>query len=286
MQNNTQYLQEDTIDLRELFSTLKKRKKLIWSVTVLFTLLALAYAVLSKPVFEVKVLMELAQIDKKPVQDLIDLKQKLETVFEVNAKKKEILLPIISEVSLPKDTKNIMLLRAEGYDNASTQVKLQEVIDHILASQDNELTSYTNSQNDRLALVKQKIARNEQILKEIEERMNDYENKLLSISKQDAALAGIYAIEIGKKQSELYSVKEKIYDMQNSKNDLELSISPLKLQKATMIGNFDVLDHPIKPKKKLIIVVGFVTGLMLSLILAFFLEFMSGMRSKEVTEKD
>ncbi|WP_309498466.1 Wzz/FepE/Etk N-terminal domain-containing protein [Sulfurovum sp.] len=284
MQNNTQYTQEDTIDLRELFSVLKKRKKLIWGVTALFTLLALAYAVLAKPVFEVKAVIELAQIDKKPVQDLIDLKQKLEIVFEVNAKKKGILLPIISEVSLPKETKNIMLLQAQGYDNASAQLKLQEVIDYALVSQDKELRSYLDSQNEKLTLAKEEIGRDGQLIKEIEERMTDYENKLLSISKQDAALAGIYAIEIGKKQTELNSVKDRIYNLQNSKNNLELSISPLKIQKATMVGNFDVQDHPIKPKKTLIVVVAFVTGLMLSIFLAFFLEFIGGSRKEEDSE--
>jgi uncharacterized protein involved in exopolysaccharide biosynthesis len=39
------------------------------------------------------------------------------------------------------------------------------------------------------------------------------------------------------------------------------------------------IEHPIQPKKKLIVIVAFITGLMLSVFLAFFLEFLAG--SKE-----
>ncbi|MEA3373967.1 MAG: Wzz/FepE/Etk N-terminal domain-containing protein [Campylobacterota bacterium] len=277
----SQYIEEDKIDLRELWRILMKRKMMIGVVTALITLLAVVYALLVKPIYEVKAVMELAQIEKKPVQNLTDLKQKLEVIFEVNAKGKKIELPVLSGVSLPKKTSNILVLHAQGYDNATAQQKLQEIIDYVMAAQDKELASYTDIQKEKLSLIKQDIDRNVQLIIEIEGRMQDYENKLLTISKQDAALAGLYAIEIGKKQTELNDATNKIYSLRNKKNDLELSVSPLKIQKAVVIGKVEVMDYPIKPKKKLIVVVAFVTGLMLSVFLAFFLEFISSGKREE-----
>ena len=84
MQNNTQYIEEDKIDLRELFSVLKRRKKLIWSVMALFTLLALVYVFIAKPVYEVKTMIEVGQIDAKPIDDINDIKQKLSYEYQVN----------------------------------------------------------------------------------------------------------------------------------------------------------------------------------------------------------
>ena len=283
MQNNTQYIEEDNIDLRELFSIFKRRKKLILGVTVLFTLLALVYVLIAKPVYEVKAVMELAQIDKKPVQNTTDLKQKVEVIFEVNVKGKEVEFPLVSGVSLPKKTKNIIVIQAQGYDNDTAKQKLQEVTNFIISLQDKEVSIYTDIQKKRMNLIKKDISRNEQLSIEIEKDINNYENKLLNISKQDAALAGIYAIEIGKKQTELNNVTSKVYNLKNRKNDLELSISPLKIQKAVTIGKIEVLNKPIKPKKKLIVIVAFITGLMLSILLAFFLEFIRG--SKEETQE-
>ncbi len=279
MQNNTQYSQEDKIDLRELFAVLKRRKKLIWVVTALLTLFALVYVFVAKPIYKVKVAIELAQIDKKPVQNTIDLKQKIEIIFEVNVKGKKLEFPIVSSISLPKKTKNIMTIQAQGYDNDTAKQKLQEVTNFIISIQDKEMNSYTDIQKKRLNLIKKDINRNKQLSIEIKKDINSYKDKLLNISKQDAALAGLYSIETGKKQTELNNATNEIYNLENKKNDLELSISPLKMQKAAVIGKIEVLDKPIKPKKKLIVIVAFITGLMLSIFLAFFLEFLRG--SKE-----
>jgi len=40
-------------------------------------------------------------------------------------------------------------------------------------------------------------------------------------------------------------------------------------------------DYEIKPKKMLIVVVAFVSGLILSIFLIFFMEFIKGMRKEE-----
>ncbi|HIQ47942.1 MAG TPA: hypothetical protein EYH57_10050, partial [Sulfurovum sp.] len=54
-----------------------------------------------------------------------------------------------------------------------------------------------------------------------------------------------------------------------------------KIKMTQVVGEITVGETPIKPKKKLIIIVAFITGLMLSVFLAFFLEFIAGMRREE-----
>ncbi|MEE8588094.1 MAG: GNVR domain-containing protein, partial [Sulfurimonadaceae bacterium] len=53
------------------------------------------------------------------------------------------------------------------------------------------------------------------------------------------------------------------------------------IKRTELVGEVELLDRPIKPKKKLIVVVAFITGLMLSVFLAFFLEFIQGNREEE-----
>ena len=57
-------------------------------------------------------------------------------------------------------------------------------------------------------------------------------------------------------------------------------MSPLKIHKTAIVGNIEELDKPVKPKKTLIVVVAFITGLMLSIFLAFFLEFILSERKE------
>ena len=68
----------------------------------------------------------------------------------------------------------------------------------------------------------------------------------------------------------------------NKKIKLEEQIAQLKfqttkqfVQNSYVVGEYVVHDYPVKPKKKLIVVVAFVTGLILSIFLVFFLNFIS-----------
>jgi uncharacterized protein involved in exopolysaccharide biosynthesis len=281
VQNNIQYDQEETINLRELLLVLKKRKVLISIVTSLFTLLALGYVFTAKPVYEVKAVVELAQINKQPVHPTETLKQKIDTIFEVAIKDKKVAFPVVSSVKIPKNTENILVLQAQGYDNDSAKVKLQEVISYLSKMQVKELENYTKEQKQRLSLVESDIAQNKKFIEKIRNEIGHYEQKLLNISKQDAALAGIYAIQLGKKQTELNSIINKISYLKNNKNDIKFTLDPQKLQKTALIGNVDVRENPIKPKKKLIVIVAFITGLTLSIFLVFFLAFMTGIKKED-----
>lgn len=87
-----------------------------------------------------------------------------------------------------------------------------------------------------------------------------------------------------------------IIDLQNQKNLLETTtinkliedktliasmLLPYNYKNTAIVGSIMTNDYPVKPKKKLIVAVAFVTGLLLSVFLAFFLEFVSGMKEEE-----
>jgi uncharacterized protein involved in exopolysaccharide biosynthesis len=57
-----------------------------------------------------------------------------------------------------------------------------------------------------------------------------------------------------------------------------------QIRPSSIVGKIEIMSKPIKPKKTLIVVVAFITGLMLSVFLAFFLEFIGGSRKEEDSE--
>ena len=65
MQNETQYIQQNTIDIRELFAVLKRRKKLIYLTTGIITLLAIVYVFIAKPVYKGSVTVEIGKVINK-----------------------------------------------------------------------------------------------------------------------------------------------------------------------------------------------------------------------------
>lgn len=53
-----------------------------------------------------------------------------------------------------------------------------------------------------------------------------------------------------------------------------------KIRMTQVIGKINISNEPIKPKKQLIINIGFVSGVMLGIFLAFFLEFIGARRNR------
>ena len=72
---------------------------------------------------------------------------------------------------------------------------------------------------------------------------------------------------------------QKKIDIENQIKQLQLSLNNTFNTKE--IGKPLILDHPVKPKKKLIIAVAFITGLILSIFLVFFFEFIKGLKEDD-----
>lgn len=280
MQNNTQYIQEDKIDLKELFAVLKRRKKLIWSVTSLLTLLALIYVFVAKPVYEVKTMIEVGQIDAKPIDNVNDIKQKLSYKYQVNVKGKKIELPRVKTISVPKKSDRILSLIIHSNNNEEGIKYIQTVINKIETQYKEKTDAYTNSQKELITLTREDIKENTASLTQMKKELDKYSQKIVSLKSEDAALAGIYALQIGQKQTQLQNLKKYISQLKTKEQKLKLSITPLMIKPTHIVGEIETLDKPIKPKKLLIVIIAFITGFMLSIFLVFFLEFIRGSREK------
>ncbi len=281
LQKNTHYTQEDKIDLRELFSILKKRKKLIWSVTTLLALLALVYIFITKPVYEIKTMIEVGQIDAQPIDNINDIKQKLTYEYQVNVRGKEVALPRVKAISIPKKSKSILSLTVHANNNEEGINYIQTVISKIETQYQEKTNAYTKSQNESIQITQQDIVENRIAFVNMKKELDTYSQKIISLKSEDAALAGIYALQIGQKQSQLIELKKYISTLKNKRQELELSISPFMIKATYIVGEIETLDKPIKPQKALIIIVAFITGFMLSVFLAFFLEFIGGIKNEE-----
>ena len=281
--NNTQ---NDIIDIRELFSVLKRRKKLIGAITGLLTVLAIVYAFfIAKPVYAVKSMIEVGEIDSKPIDDINTIQQKLSYVYKVNAKGVKRKLPLVKSISTAKNSKNIISITIHGNNNDEAVKYIQTVISKIETQYKEKTDAYTDSQKELIKLIQDDIKENSSNLVEMKKELELYSQKIVSLKSEDAALAGIYALQIGQKQTELQKLKQYISALKNKEQKLKLSITPLMMKPTHIVGEIETLEKPIKPKKSLIVIVAFITGLMLSIFLAFFLEFIGGMKREKDSEQ-
>ncbi|MDQ7047914.1 MAG: Wzz/FepE/Etk N-terminal domain-containing protein [Sulfurovum sp.] len=251
MQNNTQYIEEDKIDLRELFSVLKRRKKLLWGVTILLTILAVIYAFfIAKPVYEVKAMIEVGQIGAKPIDDIYNIQQKLSYEYQVNVKNKKIELPRVKTISVPKKSSNILSITIHGYSNEEAIKYIQTVITKIETQYKEKTDAYVNNKQELILLVQEDIKENTMSLIQMKKDLDTYSQKIILLKSEDAALAGIYALQIAQKQTELQNLKKYLSGLKKKEQALKLSLTPLMIKPTKIVGEIETLDYAIKPKQK------------------------------------
>jgi len=210
--NEQRYIQEDEIDLRELFQTIWAKKVFIAGFTILVTLMAGIYLFFKNPIpiYKGTLLVEIGEVLSNDFKRLyLDNPNDLAIVLENSQN---------VEVSIPKKTNNLIMLSSTSQDKQQISKNLNKAYRFIL-------------QRDEQ---KAKVFKNVIMTKQI--------------------------------------------------NNTTESVSPIVTSTfmTKEIGGINIDDKPINtPKKKLIIVVTFVTGLILSIFLVFFWEFIKTFKEEE-----
>jgi len=254
---------EDEIDLKELIKTILKYKKFIIIFTLTVTFIAGLYAFLKTPIWEIKSNIQIGYINNSNSNSKIytlnpyATKIFIKNNFDYSDTTQH--YPKI-DINFVKDTKDILSITIDDLSNEKAINYLNKILSIIKQQENKKIKSYIDSINSQIKILKQnkqniilqikrlnqnlKHERNPQIYANLLDALQNYQNQLIQ------------------------------FDLQITK--LQSQISPLNINKTKIIGKIKTKNHPIKPKKKLIIIVAFITAFILSIFLVFFIEFVKG----------
>ena len=297
------YLQEDEIDLRELFKTILDKKVFIVIFTLVITILAAIYAYNKTPIYEAKALVEIGEYKKNPVDDAVALEKKLSTIFidmEKNLKDKT---SQISNISVVKGLKNFLEIKSEATSNEEAKNEIlkvltfvqnehEKILDDVKKQKEMELRNIdlqiSDIKSKSVDLIDKKIENNIKNLKSLEEQLKQVDENLKKIDSLNPSLAALKLMEkrditnsintITIQNFELESKKDELltttlYKLEESKKIIELSLLPHNYKNTQIVGEIMTNDFPTKPKKILIVAVAFVTGFIISIFLVFLFNF-------------
>lgn len=133
---NQRYLQDDEIDLKELFKTLWKYKIFILVFTSMITFIALIYVLLKNPIpiYQGKMYLEIGQIQNKnfvpvAIEKVTDLAFILNFEFKVNS-------------NIPKNTSNLMEITFDNVDKNIINETLTRVKGFVLEKHKEQTSFY------------------------------------------------------------------------------------------------------------------------------------------------
>ena len=303
-------LEEDEIDLKELFKTIWAKKIFIVIFTLVVTILAGFYAYSKTPIYEAKALLEIGEYKKNPVDDAVALEKKLSTIFidmEKNLKDKT---SEISNISVVKGLKNFLEIKSESTSNEEAKNEIlkvltfvqnehEKILDDVKKQKEMELRNIdlqiSDIKSKSVALIDKKIENNIKNLKSLEEQLKQVDENLKKIDTLNPSLAALKLMEkrditnsintITIQNFELESKKDELlttnlYTLEESKKIIELSLLPHNYKNTQIVGEIMTNDFPTKPKKSLIVAVAFVTGFIISIFLVFFIQFIQGIRKE------
>jgi len=375
MQDNqidTQRYEEDEIDLRELFKTLMDNKIKIVAITSVITLMAVIYAYVKTPIYEVKSNVQIGFIGEDLIANPATLIKTANLVFNVEDKisTKEKFVSEVSSISANKKLKNFVEIKTQAISNDEALKKNKEVVAYIENKYKTKIDQFIlNNNNNNIKAIEVKInnlenletenlKRQIELLKtqkvvKIDEKIKFYKKTKINAINEKIKFHNDKLKEYTKAVKQIYQNNKKntdtssltisslqmvnyqnlILNSQNKVEDLKVEIevinneiipnlkrekknilddtlrkltyklkvelpnkkvklleqinqykfqnSEQNIQNSKVIGSYVVKDHPIKPKKKLIVIVAFITGLILSIFIVFFLEFIKGFKEED-----
>jgi uncharacterized protein involved in exopolysaccharide biosynthesis len=264
--------EEDEIDLRELFKTIWKHKNLIAIFTIIITVLAGIYAFSKTPIYETKADIQVGYINNNNNNNnnnkiyLLEphaVKIYVKNNFD-NSTNDKITYPKV-DIDILKRTNDILNLKIDNFSNKEGMDYLNKILKSIHEKEDKKLNIYIKNINSQINILKN-------YTKDLENQIITLKEKLKNVKNAD-----IYKTildNINQIQKEIVSSKLKIANLKNK-------ISPINITRSHIIGKIEQHNHPIKPKKKLIVIVAFITSFILAIFLVFFIEFIKGFKEEE-----
>lgn len=318
MQENSErrYIEEDEIDLRELFKTLWDKKLFIVVFTTLVTVLAVVYALMKTPIYEARALLEIGNYkinnnNKVQLDNANQLSKKLNILFidmykNVKEKKSE-----ISSITVPKNQEGFIELKFQAISNDLAKNEIEKVVAYIqkehqvilddikdrrefeIANIDKQIQSIqgreTKFMQKQIDILEKSLKRDREQLKKININFKTIDEKSPALAALSLIQAKDLSISIDDKNLQILEVKNKkerlitseVSRLKEEQNILKSMLLPHSYKNSEIVGEIILNDHPIKPKKKLIVVVAFVTGFILSVFMVFFLQFIRDFREED-----
>jgi hypothetical protein len=321
--NQPQVYTEDEIDLRELFKTILKNKVKITIITLVITAMAVIYVFVKTPIYGATALVEIGNYKKNnnngTERALLDngseLVKKLNVLFIDMYKNQEDLPSEILSIKLPKKQKNFIEIKAEGISNKEVvdninkvynyiRKKHQMVLDDVKTKREFEISNLTKrietTKTKEIPLLDSKIDLQKTALLNYKQELAKIDKNMKKIENTNPSLAALKLMEKRNISGFILKLSSTLLDMKNKRDMIEIvklpelseklnilktMLLPHNYKNSEIVGEIITDEHPIKPKKKLIVVVAFITGLILSIFLVFFLEFIKGFKEEEKAER-
>lgn len=303
---------DDEIDLIELFKVLWAKKVFIIGITVLVTVAAALYASLKTPIYQVKSTIEVGHTQTKGVNSanrLLDnaaaIAVKIESAFPNKNPSELQENGILLSAKVVRGNNKTIDIITQALSNEVALEKNKQALEFVQEEYQTQIDSYISKVNTEIDFIQSQINYVNDVEKSIiEQDIQDINNRIEII---DSEIDLIKDAELPKAENKIAIILEsqlkhekfsllKTLERKNTELKVHIQNKIRNLEKEIileqeylaegsyknneLIGDYIVSNNPVKPKKKLIVAVGFILGLFASVFLVLLMNFIRNENNK------
>ncbi|RXJ89970.1 hypothetical protein CRU87_07775 [Aliarcobacter trophiarum LMG 25534] len=260
MQGN-RYLEEDEIDLRELFKIIWEKKVFIIVFTFIITVIAAIYAYSKTPIYEVKSIVRIGYIGEQLLENSNIIERKLKVIFNVD-NPQDFDEGLVTKISAIKNVQNFLELTTEAISNEEALKKNKEVLEFLQNEYKYKIDEFILKTNINIKNIEDKIKYALEVEKSnLEKDISKIKNQQIPrIDKEIDLLKNVELKSINKKiefnqqkLKEYQNDANKISNQTSSDNSQNMLMAIQLLNTQNLILNIqNTVENLIKEKENLI----------------------------------
>ena len=266
-------------EAQNISATLTRRPRLILGITAFMTLCAILYAfVIATPIYEAQAMIQVGKINGNLVEPIKSTREKLAFTHQLDSWGDSKKLPLVSSAVVVAGQTDLLLIKTIGLSNEDAVKLLHTKADALIKRQNKDVEKAQKAYKTTIKNSEFQLKSAQTSIKELRRNIADYDRKVLELNKNDVALLGTYFLELWKIRANIEKNQQWIGSASHHLDRARLMLVDTKSPQ--LVDKILTSDKPAKPRKALIVTVGFVSGLLLSLLIVFFLDFLHEMIEK------
>ncbi len=228
------YRPDDEIDLRELWQTVRKRKRIVFITVVLFLTAAFLYILLAKPVYQAEATIEIGKelvkvnggtLVARYFDNANNIKRYIDVQYDTAGKyRKKGSTAYIEKVSIDKRAAGFLTITALGQNNASAVKMLQKPINEIYTKHIAIMKSILENKIGAIDDIKQQINYDTNVLlPQLKSSLNSFQT--VETKKIDDQIKFIKTKKIPALETNIKEFEKEIIDKEQSIKNMQLYIT-------------------------------------------------------------
>lgn len=250
----------------------KSYKKLILSITLVGFFLSILYVMFwYKPIYKAIVLVQIGKLNGKLIEETKILHIKLNTQYT----SMHDVFPKVSRIKLYDSTMGLLRIDAIGYSSQTLDNYLQDIVRQLSHEHNSTYTKYITNTIATFNHFNTLIETQKKDIIHLKKEVKKDEDYLRQAKAIDQILINMYTLKLLRDDSALQRTEKNLTSSNGSMIVYRNRLLSTVTYNTHLYNKVKILPDLVNTQKEVIIAVGVVGGLLFSLLLAFFLSFIT-----------